>query len=455
MTEKKLTHVVGTFLIQADASFLNGAGLGAGEDQNVTIPKTFQDGKNRVPYVSAQAWKRWLRNTLIEETKWTASEPKAIGWNPKGNVNKLASELNPVEFPEDDIFGYMRAEAGQGRKQKEEEGEEEEADISGRTKTKSVMRASPFMASLLVSLRSKGWQGRDEGFVHLTKYNPSSLAEAEIERFLAEVAGKQDKKKNLWERLKKFDNDFSVKVKELMDSNKLEELRVLLSEKAKPKEVKFIENPCSPVPYTTQFYNTNLQGIFCLNYNRLGVYWNLGDRIELEEIKAKKLLTDKKIKNVTNEETYKKLSDNGKSGNIYQISGEVKPTVKERASALFNALAVLRGGAKQAQFGTDIAPKALILAGTTSGNPIFNHLFEDDGYGPSLKIETLKEIISDYSDRIATPVIIGVRSGYLKNEDAVKKEFIDEKNNPKAVSGVKILIMTPIEAAKKISECLL
>lgn len=456
MTKQKLTHVVGTFLIQADASFLNGAGLGSGEDQNVTIPKTFLDGKNRVPYVSAQAWKRWLRNTLIEETKWTASEPKAIGWNPKGNVNKLASELNPVEFPEDDIFGYMRAEAGQGRKQTEGDADEEGADVGGRTKTKSVMRASPFMASLLVSLRSTGWQGKDEGFVHLTKYNPSSLAEAEIERFLAEVAGKQDKKKNLWERLKKFDEAFSIKVKELGDGNKLDELRVLLSEKAKPNEVKFIENPCSPVPYTTQFYNTNLQGIFCLNYYRLGVYWNLGDRIELEDVKAKKLLANKKIKDVTNEESYKKLSDNGKSGNIYQIADDVKPTVKERTAALFNALAVLRGGAKQAQFGTDIAPKALILAGTTSGNPIFNHLFEDDGYGPSLKIETLTEIISDYSDRITTPVIIGIRSGYLKNEDDLKKKYVDKegKSQDFKINNVEILLTTPIEAAKKIADYL-
>lgn len=57
MNEKKITHVTGTFLIQADAAFLNGAGLGEGEDRNVTIPKTFRDGKNEVPYVSAQAWK--------------------------------------------------------------------------------------------------------------------------------------------------------------------------------------------------------------------------------------------------------------------------------------------------------------------------------------------------------------------------------------------------------------
>jgi CRISPR-associated protein Cst2 len=452
MTEKTLTHVVGTFLIQADASFLNGAGLGAGEDKNITIPKTFRDGKYQVPYVSAQAWKRWLRNTIIEETKWRASEPKAIGWNPKGNVNKLSSELNPVDFPEDDIFGYMRAEAGQGRSREEEDTEDEEAEASGRSRTKSVMRASPFMASLLISLRYTGWQGRDEGFVHLKKYNSSSLAEAEIERFLSEMSGKQDKKKDVWKRLEKFDAEFTKKVKELSPDNQLDQLRLLLTEKAKEKnkEVTFIENPCSPVPYTTQFYNTNLQGIFCLNYNRLGVYWNIGDRIELEEIKVKKLLDEGKIKEVTKEDLFKKISDDGKSGKIYQIIGTKTPTVKERASALFNALVVLRGGAKQAQFGTDIAPKSVIVAGTTCGNPIFNHLFKDDGEAPILKVDTFKEIVKDYSDRITTPVIIGIRAGYLKNEKEVK-ELHDDTGNK---IGVKILVMTPIEAAKKISEYL-
>jgi CRISPR/Cas system-associated protein Cas7 (RAMP superfamily) len=387
-----------------------------------------------------------------------ASEPKAIGWNPKGNVNKLSSELNPVDFPEDDIFGYMRAEAGQGRSREEGDTEDEEAETSGRTQTKSVMRASPFMASLLISLRSTGWQGRDEGFVHLKKYDPFSLAEAEIERFLSEIHGKQDKKKDVWERLTKFYPELSKKVKELANNNSLDELRICLSEKAKEKnkDIKFIENPCSPVPYTTQFYNTNLQGIFCLNYNRLGVYWNLGDRIELEEINAKKLLKEGKIKDVTKEDLYKKLTDNGKNGNIYQITDTVKPSSKDRASALFNALTVLRGGAKQAQFGTDVAPKALIIAGTTCGNPIFNHLFEDDGDEPSLKVETLKEIIKDYSDRITTPVIIGIRSRYLKNENKIKELNDNEigKDESKNKKGVKILVMTPIEAAKKIAEYL-
>jgi len=457
MSEKKLTHVAGTFLIQADAAFLNGAGLGEGEDRNVTIPKTFQDGRNKVPYVSAQAWKRWLRNTLIEETGWPVSEPKAIGWNPKGNVNQIVPELNPVDFPEDDVFGYMRAKAGQGRRSAEEDEELEEGEKIIQGRTKSVMRASPFMASLLVSLRSSGWRGQDEGFVHLTKYEPQALAEAEIERFFSAVSDKkQDKKKDVWERLKEFGNDFAEEVKSHAEKSELDELRGILSVKAKEKgkEINFIESPCSPLPYTTRFYNTHLQGIFCLDYSRLGVYWNLGDRIELEETKAKKLLQEGKIVDVTNEDPYKTLSDRGRIGKIYRITEQVKPAPKERALSLFTALSVLRGGSKQAQFGTDVSPKVLILAGLTCGNPIFNHLFKDEQEGPVLKVGMFREIIQDYADRIITPVIVGMRSGYLKNEDEVKaltRMKVAGNGNKK---GIEITVMTPIQAAKKIGEYL-
>ncbi|MBT9132224.1 MAG: hypothetical protein DDT33_00737 [Firmicutes bacterium] len=435
MSKKELTHVAGTFLIQADAAFLNGAGLGEGEDRNVTVPKTFRDGRNEVPYVSAQAWKRWLRNTLIEETGWPASEPKAIGWNPKGNVNKIAAELNPVDFAEDDIFGYMRAEAGQGQRITEEEGGLEEGEKTVTRRTKSVMRASPLMASLLVSLRSTGWRGQDEGFVHLTKYDPQALAEAEVERLLSAISGKQDKKLSVWDRLvNATGGETQRKAKELADKGDIDELCALLSEKAKEKgkKVNSIENPCSPLPYTTRFYNTDLQGIFCLDYSRLGVYWNLGDRIELEELKAKGLLQEGKIEDVTQEEPYKTLSNNGKIGRVYRVTDKAKPTPKERASALFKALAVLRGGAKQAQFGTDVSPKVLILAGLTCGNPIFNHLFRDEQEGPVFKEEAFREIIKDYADRIVTPVYIGVRSGYLKNEDKLgelKGEYLIQDTN--------------------------
>src|SRR5205814_1986376 len=129
-------------------------------------------------YVSSQAWKRWLRNTLIEETGWPSSELKAIDVSKKGSTSKISGELDPVMFAEDDLFGYMRAQEGQGTRPKvAEETDEpellEEAETQKKApRAKAIVRASPFAASLLVSVRKTGWKGRDEGFVHLKEGTP-------------------------------------------------------------------------------------------------------------------------------------------------------------------------------------------------------------------------------------------------------------------------------------------
>ncbi len=355
------THVAGTFLIEASASFLNGAGLGDGENKNVTIPKTFLDSGNRVPYVSAQAWKRWLRNTLIEETGWPKSELRALDKNEKGNVSKIGGEYNPLDFPEDDIFGYMRAEKGQG-KAKEDDGEEAEEERKPGSKTRALIRASPFAASILMSLRKSGTRSKDEGFVHLKEG--------------------------------------------------------------------------TPLPYATEFYNTHLQGIFCLNLGRLGVFSNLGDRVELDDNKVAEWLRSGKIR-VAREDS---------SGKVYELTDPHARVT--RGAAILKALVHLRGGAKQAAFGTDVAPKVLIAAGLKCGNPIFNSVFIDGGDGPSLKVETLREIVRDYSDRLTTNVYIGIRKGYLKNEaDVLKLSGTQEK-------GIVFAVTTPVEAAEQMAKAL-
>lgn len=448
---KDLTHVAGTFVIQADGAFLNGAGLGSGEDKNVTIPKTFRNGRYEVPYVSSQAFRRWLRNTMIDETGWNASELRAIGWNAKGNVNKIAAKLNPVEYPEDDLFGYFRAEAGRGKSNSAAEGDEDEEQ--SREQVKTVMRASPFSSSILMSLRFTGWKGYDEGYVHIQNFDPVELGKAEVEQFLTVASSaKQDKKKDLWVRLNEFGDDFTAQVRSHVENRELTELRSLLATKAaeRDKTVTFIENSCTPLPYTTRFYSTNLQGVFCLDYSRVGTYWNMGDRVELEEAKIKGFLDKGLITDVTSNEPYQTLSEGGALGRIYQLSDQAEVSKKKRAATLLKALAVLRGGAKQTQFGTDVAPKALVLAGLSCGNPIFNHLFTDDGEGVDFKISTFQEILRDYKDRIVTPVFIGIRSGYLRNEETVRQLNCESP----AGNAVQITVTTPIECAKKMTEFL-
>jgi CRISPR-associated protein Cst2 len=375
MDENKLTHIAGTFLIQAEGAFLNGAGLESGEDQNTSAPKSYWDidekGRRvRVPYVSAQAWRRWLRETFQQENpNEPAAEVVEKGKSAKGTTNKIGTEMNPIEFAEDDVFGYMRTQKEQGKEKKktvddlleearqEAESESGETNKKGKTeKTKAVMRSSPFVSSILKSIRKDSTvMNEDEGFVHLKKG--------------------------------------------------------------------------FPLPYTTKFYNTQLQGIFGLNYARLGVFRNDGDRIELDEIFAKQYTTDGTIR-----------QQNGKK-DVFEV---VENKRRERATMILKALAVLRGGAKQAQFGTDVAPKAIVVAGLNCGNLIFNDIFAEKEGKPIIKIDCLKQILTDYKDRLVTPVFVGFRKGYLHPQNEMELESLKD--------GVAVELTSPIEAINKLTQ---
>lgn len=327
-----LKNITGSVLIDARAVFLNGAGLGSGEDRNKVIPKTFREKVNgkfeKVPYVSAQAWRRWLRNTTNEENSWKPSELKSIKKNAKGSTTKIATELNPIDFPEDDLFGYMR---------------------SGEKGVESVQRTSPFKTSILKGILGKRVINTDEAFVHLKEG--------------------------------------------------------------------------TPLPYSTDFYSTHLEGFFNLEYYRLGVYDNLGSHVELT-----KEFVEQYADKLEEETVYKKFKR-------YTLK-EADEVRKTRAGGLLKGLSMLRGGAKLAAFGADVSPKVLILAGMECANPIFNGLFDGKGAKPTINLEALKQIIEDYQSKLATPVYIGIRAGYLENEIEIK-----------ALESENIKVMSPIGAA--------
>jgi len=364
----KSTHIAGTFLIDADGSFLNGAGLGDGEDRNVTVVKTMWEGSSRVPYVSAQSWKRWLRNTAIEENGWAPSVLKAINENQKGNTNKIAGELNPVEFPEDDLFGYMEARGKDSKKGEESDEDTVEEGTKGKSKekVKPLVRASPFVASILKGIRLKGSLTKDEGFVHLQEGTPQ--------------------------------------------------------------------------PYTTQFYSTAMQGVFCIDYNRVGVFDNRGDRIELDEKKA----TDFIKKGLIEEAI---VEDEKKGWKVYRLKN-LDAEKDRRVSGILKSLSVLRGGAKQAAFGTDVTPKFVVLAAIDCGIPIFNRLFTQKDE-LKINIEALKQVLSDYQGRIEGKVYIGYRKGFISNENEIE-ELLNDKDLKEMIS-----ISSPIEAISAFNKDLL
>jgi CRISPR-associated protein Cst2 len=96
-------NILGFVLVDTPHSALNNAGQDAGaRTENAVVVKVIRRGRSVYPYVSAQAWRYWWRRVLEEKYGWKLS--------PIIREAKIAfTSANPFVFPDDDVFGYMRA----------------------------------------------------------------------------------------------------------------------------------------------------------------------------------------------------------------------------------------------------------------------------------------------------------------------------------------------------------
>lgn len=107
-----MSYVTGVLIIDAPASALNNAGADkqASTDNGVEV-KFIRTPAGHYPYVSAQAFRYWLRTSLAQEAGWSAS--------PLLREAKIAyTEADPTLYDDDDLFGYMRAPARSSEKAK-------------------------------------------------------------------------------------------------------------------------------------------------------------------------------------------------------------------------------------------------------------------------------------------------------------------------------------------------
>jgi CRISPR-associated protein Cst2 len=140
-----MSFVTGLLLIDAPASALNNLGSipGARTDNTVGV-KLIRAKDGSYPYVSAQAFRYWLRATL---------EGADLGWQkaPIYREEKVAyTDANPILWWDDDLFGYMRAPS-----QRQSAVDKRKADASRANETPTtdtVTRVSPFRVSTLVSI---------------------------------------------------------------------------------------------------------------------------------------------------------------------------------------------------------------------------------------------------------------------------------------------------------------
>ncbi len=158
-----MAFVTGLLLIDAPASALNNLGNIPGErTDNVVGVKMIRAKDGAYPYVSAQAFRYWLRTTL---------EKNGNGWKPAPiyREEKIAyTDANPIEYWDDDLFGYMRAPSQRESAKAQRASDTTRANETPTTDT--ITRVSPFRVSTLVSIapisitEDFGVMARQDGF---------------------------------------------------------------------------------------------------------------------------------------------------------------------------------------------------------------------------------------------------------------------------------------------------
>jgi len=317
-----MAFVTGLMLIDAPASALNNAGsdTGARTDNTVAV-KAIRSKDGAYPYVSAQAFRYWLRTTL---------EKNDFGWKPAPiyREEKIAyTDANPIKWWDDDLFGYMRAPSKRSSAAEKRSADESRANETSTTDT--VTRISPFRVSTLVSIA------------------PLNVT-----------------------------SDFGTMSRQ--EGN--------------------------PVPHEHQFYRTTLKGLFSLDLNACG-------RFSYQQKTGFRNLDDGRIEEAKSEEL--ELDEKAKT---YTLS---TPERLDRIATLFEGMARLDGGAKQALHYTDVSPALVVLAVTKGGNHIFGHVVGATSKGlPTIKVDALEEALRVFKDDIVSDVYVGWVKGYLDEERA-------------------------------------
>lgn len=134
----------GFVLIDVDVAALNNAGKSTTTnlENGVATKKITKNGRKYV-YVSGQAWRYWWRDTLQKNFNWNLS--------PITRDKKIAfTAANPIQYPDDDIFGYMKAAKGEVINEKGEVVKDKKGNPKMENVT--VTRISPLKNSALVAV---------------------------------------------------------------------------------------------------------------------------------------------------------------------------------------------------------------------------------------------------------------------------------------------------------------
>ncbi|WP_434740697.1 type I-B CRISPR-associated protein Cas7/Cst2/DevR [Micromonospora sp. SH-82] len=154
-----MAYLAGKIVLAVTAGAPNN---GRGEATTGRIKKTVIRHQT-YPYVSAQAFRRWLRDTMTELGS-LPSPAERIG-KKQGKAQKATTAADPIRYADDDLFGYMKATA-----------KSDDAD--------TTLRDSPFMVGTLLAVEPARptedfgvmARGIDEPVLHTHEFYTADLA---------------------------------------------------------------------------------------------------------------------------------------------------------------------------------------------------------------------------------------------------------------------------------------
>ncbi|QSI46792.1 type I-B CRISPR-associated protein Cas7/Cst2/DevR [Thermobispora bispora] len=155
-----MAYLAGKIVLAVHAGAPNN---GKGDGSTTTPVKKARVRGKTYPYVSAQAFRRWLRDTMTAMGA-VASPTERVG-KAQGKAQKATTEANPIKYADDDLFGYMKATA-------------KAAD------TATTLRDSPFMVGTFMAVEPAPptpdfgvmSRGIDEPVLHSHEFYTADLA---------------------------------------------------------------------------------------------------------------------------------------------------------------------------------------------------------------------------------------------------------------------------------------
>ncbi len=348
------SHISSLVIYKVNAGFLNGAGNDSGNNNTTTVKSFIEDGKKR-PYVSTQAWRKWMRDAFVDKEN-------SIGYynriDKKISIKKNESYsegmwVDPIYYIEDDIFGYSHPLIKIPK-------QEDPFNYN----VVSLQRAAPFQTTALVPLLDAKICDL-KGFLHL--------------------------------------------------------------------------DDSSPLPYTTQFMNGFFKGYATLDLNRVGVFENYWDIIEIDPIIAEYYINNEKL-------IYKKNNDREK-----YILKSLDQRRRKVLDLYFYMLKNANAPPKSSQFAASISPRLITSVISDSANNFLGNIITDFDGEPYIDKQLLKERIKHRGHTLKSDIYIGYRNGTFKNNEEMIYE-LDEMEFIHKNGKVSIKITTPGKVEQYIKE---